>query len=78
VEARFQALLDAIDYNVTERVRSCNVHKIMNSLKLRKACEIDGILKECLRHLPRKPLVYLTYLFNTAFGCYIFQCLGME
>jgi hypothetical protein len=33
-------------------------------LKLRKACGIDGIPNECLRHLPRTPLVHLTHLFN--------------
>jgi hypothetical protein len=33
-------------------------------LKLRKACELDGIPNECLRHLPRRPLVYLKHLFN--------------
>jgi hypothetical protein len=33
-------------------------------LKLRKACGLDGIPNESLRHLPRRPLVYLTHLFN--------------
>jgi hypothetical protein len=33
-------------------------------LKLNKACGIDGIPNECLRHLPRRPLVDLTHLFN--------------
>jgi hypothetical protein len=36
----------------------------INSLKLRKACGIDGIPNECLRHLPRRPLVYLTHIIN--------------
>jgi hypothetical protein len=31
---------------------------------LRKACGIDGIPNECLRHLPRRPLVHLTHFFN--------------
>jgi hypothetical protein len=31
---------------------------------LRKACGIDGIPNECLRHRPRRPLVNLTHLFN--------------
>jgi hypothetical protein len=34
------------------------------SLKLRKACGIDGIPNECLRHITRRPLVNLTKLFN--------------
>jgi hypothetical protein len=36
-------------------------------LKLRKACGIDGIPNECLSHLPRRPLVHLTHLFNHCF-----------
>jgi hypothetical protein len=32
--------------------------------KMRKACGLDDIPNECLRHLPRIPLVYLRYLFN--------------
>jgi hypothetical protein len=47
-----------------ERTRPCDLQKIINSLKLRKSCGIDGIPNECLRHLPRRPLVYLTQLFN--------------
>jgi hypothetical protein len=31
---------------------------------LKKACGIDGIPNECLRHLPRRPLVHLTHLIN--------------
>jgi hypothetical protein len=31
---------------------------------LKKACGIDGILNECLKYLPRRPLVHLTHLFN--------------
>jgi hypothetical protein len=37
-------------------------------LKLRKACGIDGIPNECLRHLPRRPLIHLTHLFNHCLG----------
>jgi hypothetical protein len=33
-------------------------------LKLRKACGIDGIPNECLRHLTRRPFVHLTHLNN--------------
>jgi len=47
-----------------ERVRPCDVQKLIHTLKLRKACGIDGIPNECLRHLPRRPLVHLTHLFN--------------
>jgi hypothetical protein len=31
---------------------------------LKKACGIDVIPNKCLRHLPRRPLVHLTHLFN--------------
>jgi hypothetical protein len=64
VEASVQALLEAVDDNPPERVRPCHVQKLIKSLKLRKACGIDGIPNECLRHLPRIPLVHLTHLFN--------------
>jgi hypothetical protein len=40
------------------------LQKLVNSLKLRKACGIDGILNECLRQLPRRPLVHFTHLIN--------------
>jgi hypothetical protein len=64
VEARVQALLESVDNSPPERIRPCDVLKFMKTLKLRKACGIDGIPNECLRHLPRKPLVHLTHLFN--------------
>jgi hypothetical protein len=46
------------------KVRPCDVHNLANSLKLLKACRLDGIPNEFLRHLPRRPLVHLTHLFN--------------
>jgi hypothetical protein len=61
---RDQALLTTINDNLLRKVRPCDVHELVNSLKLRKACWLDGIPNECLRHLPRRPLVQLTYLFN--------------
>jgi hypothetical protein len=64
VEARVQALLEAVDNNPCERIRPCDLYKLIYSLKLRKTCGIDGILNECLRHLPRRPMVQLIYLFN--------------
>jgi hypothetical protein len=64
VEARVQALLETVDDSPPEGVRPCYVQKIMKALKLKKACGIDGIPNECLRHLPRRPLVHLTNLFN--------------
>jgi hypothetical protein len=52
------------DQRTLQRIRPCDLRKIINSLKLRKACGIDGIPNECPRHLPRRPLVHLTHLFN--------------
>jgi hypothetical protein len=53
VEARVQALLKVVDNKPLEKIRPCDLQKLINSLKLRKACGIDGIPNECLRHLPR-------------------------
>jgi hypothetical protein len=39
--------------NAPARIRPCDLQKLLNSLKLKKACGIDGIPNECLRHLPR-------------------------
>jgi hypothetical protein len=62
-EATVQALLEAVDYPL-ERVSSCDVQKLIKYLKLRKACEIDDIPNECVRHLPTKSLVHPTHLIN--------------
>jgi hypothetical protein len=64
VEAKVQAQLETVDKNTPQRIRPCDIQKIIKSLKLRKACGINGIPNECLRHLPRGPLVHLTHLFN--------------
>jgi hypothetical protein len=64
VEVRVQVLLEAVDSDRPERIRPCDLRKLLNSLKLKKACGIDGIPNECLRHLPRRLLVHLTHLFD--------------
>jgi hypothetical protein len=64
VEARVQTLLEAAGNNSPEKIRPCDVQKLENSLKLRKACGIDGIPNGCLRQLPGRPLVHLTHLTN--------------
>jgi hypothetical protein len=43
VEASVQALLEAADYTPLEKVKHCDIHKLIKSLKLRNACGIDGI-----------------------------------
>jgi hypothetical protein len=62
VEARVQTLFKAVDNNSPEKIWLCDLQKLVNSLKLWKACGIDGIPNECLRQLPRRPLVHLTWL----------------
>jgi hypothetical protein len=67
VEARVDALLKAVDDSPPQKIRPCDLKKLVNSLKLRKACGIDGIPNECLRDLPRRPLVHLTHQLNHCF-----------
>jgi hypothetical protein len=67
---RVEALFEAVDNNAPERIRPCQLKKLVNFLKLRKACGIEGIPNECLRHLPRRrPMVHWTHLlvFNHCF-----------
>jgi hypothetical protein len=46
------------------KVRPCDIHKLANSFKFRKAPVLDGIPNKSLRYLTRKPLLHLTHLFN--------------
>jgi hypothetical protein len=46
VEATVQALLEAEDNDAPEKIRPCDLLKLVSSLKLRKACGIDVSLKE--------------------------------
>jgi hypothetical protein len=59
-----KALLASVDGTLLRNGGNCDMHKLANSLKLRKACGLDVTTNECLRHLPRRPFVYLTHLFN--------------
>jgi hypothetical protein len=67
VEAKVQVVLNTVDEAPPGKFRPSDVSKEIRSLKLGKACGLDGIPNECLRHLPRRPLVYLTLLFNHCF-----------
>jgi hypothetical protein len=78
MKTRVQALLASVDDTPWGKVTPCDTHKFVNSLKLRKACGLDSIPNECLRHLPRRPLVYLHIYLITAFGCSIFQSPGRK
>jgi hypothetical protein len=64
VKARVKDLLEAIGNDPPLKISSCDLQKSLNSLKLRKACGIDGIPNGCLRYLPRRPLVHLTDFIN--------------
>jgi hypothetical protein len=76
VETRVQALLASVNDTPLRKVRPCNIHKLANSLKVRKPSRLDCIWNEGRWHLPRRPLVHI-YL-NTTFGCPIFQSLGRK
>jgi hypothetical protein len=43
VEPRVQTLLEAEDNDPPEKIRPCDLMKIISSLKLRQACGIDGV-----------------------------------
>jgi hypothetical protein len=77
VEARVQVLLESVDNSPPERMRPCDVQKLIKTLKLRKACGIDGIPNECLRHQEDHRYISLIYL-NAAFGYHAFQSLGKK
>jgi hypothetical protein len=64
VETTVQVLLASVDGNSLGKVSPCDIHKLVTSLIMRKACGLDCIQNECLTHLSRRPLVHLTYLFN--------------
>jgi hypothetical protein len=58
---------ETVDNNSPERIRPCEIQKLIKSLKLRQACGIDGIPNECLTHLSIGPIVQLIHLFKYYF-----------
>jgi hypothetical protein len=60
VETEVKALLTSVDDTSLKKVRPYDIQKSVKTLRVRKACELDGIPKECFRHLPR-PLAHLTH-----------------
>jgi hypothetical protein len=66
VKTTVQALLESADDTLLGKARSCDINKLANSLKLGKSCGLDSIPNECLRHLPRRPLVHLTHCIQQA------------
>jgi hypothetical protein len=67
MQARVEVLCKAVDDSPPEKVRPCDVQKLINSLKLRKSCGIYGIPNECLRLLSIRSPIHLTYPFNHCF-----------
>jgi hypothetical protein len=61
---RAEVLFEAMDKSPPEKLRPHDVPILIKTLKLTKACGTDGVPNENLRHFPRGPHVYLTYLFN--------------
>jgi hypothetical protein len=73
VETTVQALLASVNNTPLVKVRLCETHKLANTLKVTKACGLEGIPKECLRYLHedhRYSYIRHIYLL-TAFGCLI-------
>jgi hypothetical protein len=67
VEAFVQDILETEDTDPSEKIRPSDLKELINSLKIKRACEIDGIPNEFLRHLLWRSLVHLTHLFNHCF-----------
>jgi hypothetical protein len=55
-------LLASVGNNQLGKGKPRDIHKLVNSLKLKKPFGLNGIPNECLRHLPRRPLVRMTHL----------------
>jgi hypothetical protein len=64
VGAQVEAPLANVDEGSPVNFRPCDVSKEIQSLKLGKACGFDDIPNDYLRHLPRRPVMLLTHLFN--------------
>jgi hypothetical protein len=56
VETTVEALLASVSGTPLGKVRPCDIHNLANSLKLRKACGLDGIPNECLRQSYKKTI----------------------
>jgi hypothetical protein len=67
VEAQVEALLATAEEDISVNFRPCDIWKEIQSLELRKARGFAGIPNECLRHFPRRLLVYFTHLYNHCF-----------
>jgi hypothetical protein len=77
-ETRVQVLLPSVDDTPSEKLRLCDIQELVKMLKFIKACGFDSIQNECLRYLPRRPLVHLIHLFNCCLCSPIFPSLGRK
>jgi hypothetical protein len=64
MEGQFEALLATFDEENRVKFRPHDISKEILSSKFGKACSFDDIPNECLQHLPKNTIVYLTHLFN--------------
>jgi hypothetical protein len=64
VMATFQAMLKVVDNSSSKRISPWDIKKLINLLKLGKACGTDSIPNKCLRYLLRRPLEHSTRFFN--------------
>jgi recombination DNA repair RAD52 pathway protein len=77
-ERQVETRVASVDDTAMRKIGHCDIHKLRNTLKLRKACGLDGIPNKFLRHLPRRVWdIWYIYLI-TVFGCPTFQNLGRK
>jgi hypothetical protein len=57
VETGIQVLLAPVHSIALEKIRLCDIQKLVRPFQLRKACGFVGIPNEYLRHLSRRRLV---------------------
>jgi hypothetical protein len=76
-KVQVEALLAIVHEDITLNFRTCDVSKEIQSMKLGKARGFEGIPNECIRHLPRRPLLNITHKI-TAFGLVTSRHLGRK
>jgi hypothetical protein len=76
-KVQVEALLAIVHEDIPLNFRTCDLSKEIRvqSLKLGKARGFEGIPNECIRHLPRRPLLNITHKI-TAFGLVTSRHLG--
>jgi hypothetical protein len=78
VETGVQALLAYVENTQLRKVRPCDVHKLVYSVKLREACGLHGIPNEC-SGIFKEDHWYIRHIYLIiAFGCPIFLNLGRK